>query len=72
VNGLREEWQDRVVILQVDVNQRENRPLIEEHSGQFTPTFVLFDSLGKEVWRASGTINAGEVRQLVTTLPEVG
>jgi len=70
VNGLREEWRDQVVILQVDVNRGENRPLIEEYSGQFTPTFVLFDSLGKEVWRGSGSINALEVRQQVATLPE--
>ena len=69
MNGLREEWQGRVVILQVDVNRKENRPLVEEYSGQFTPTFVLNDSQGDEVWRSTGSLNASVVRQQVDTLP---
>jgi thioredoxin-related protein len=72
VDGLRQAWQDQVLVIQVDVNRRENRPLIEEHSGQFTPTFILFDAAGEEIWRRTGSINDDVVHQQAETLLNAG
>jgi thioredoxin-related protein len=62
VNGLQEEWGEQVLILQVNVNHKESRSLVEEFGGQFTPTFVLFDATGQEVWRATGRLDPSEAR----------
>ena len=64
MNGLREEWQDQVLVLQVDVNRKESKFFVEQYEGHFTPTFILFDAGGEAIWRSTGTLNAGEVRQL--------
>lgn len=63
VNGLRSELGDKVRIVQIDVHRKENRPLIERIGFRFTPTFVLYDEDGQEIWRASGGLNADEVRR---------
>ena len=63
VNGLRSEWGDDVQVIQIDLHRKENRSLIDRIGFRFTPTFVLYDESGQEVWRASGGLNAAEVRR---------
>ena len=63
VNGLQSEWGDDVQVIQIDVHRKENRSLIERIGFRFTPTFVLYDDSGQEIWRASGGLNATEVRR---------
>jgi len=72
VNGLKEEWAGSVQVLQVNIHDRENRALTERLNAQFTPTFVLFDASGQEVWRSVGQIDADEARVKVKDLEEVG
>ena len=67
VNGLRSEWGGEVRVVQIDVHRKENRSLIERIGFRFTPTFVLYDEDGEEVWRASGALNADEVRRLLAS-----
>jgi thioredoxin-related protein len=68
VNGLQEEWGEQVLVLQVNVNHKESRSLVEQFEGQFTPTFVLFDAAGQEVWRATGSIDPAEARRQASAL----
>lgn len=68
MNGLQEEWSDQVLVLQVNVNLKESRPLVEEYNGSFTPTFVLFNKDGEEIMRSTGSIDAVETRQMVSAL----
>ena len=70
MNGLEEEWAGSVEVVQVNIQDRENRALIERVGAQFTPTFVLFDGAGQEVWRSVGSINAGEVKDQVEAMKE--
>jgi hypothetical protein len=63
VNGLRNEWGDDVQVIQIDLHVKENRTFIDRIGFQFTPTFVLFDENSQEIWRASGGLNAAEVRR---------
>ena len=68
VSGLKEEWAGSVQVLQVNIQQRENRALTERLDAQFTPTFVLFDASGQEVWRSVGQVDADDVRERVAAL----
>ena len=63
VNGLRSEWGDDVQVVQIDVHRSENQALIDQIGFRFTPTFVLYDEDGREIWRASGGLSADEVRR---------
>ncbi len=63
MNGLRDEWGEQLLILQVNSNLKKNRSLVEEFEGQLTPTFILFDEAGQEVWRHTGPLNPAEVRR---------
>ena len=67
VNGLEEEWGDQVLVVQVDIHARENQTLLSRLDVQFTPTFVLYDLKGQEVWRSVGAIDAEEAREKVAT-----
>jgi thioredoxin-like negative regulator of GroEL len=67
VNGLREEWDDSVAIVQINIHRRANRDLVDRLGVRFTPTFVLFDD-GREVWRATGVPDAAAVRAQVEAL----
>lgn len=65
VNGLKEEWADDVLVVQLNIHQKANDRLIRQLDAQFTPTFVLLDKSGDEVWRQVGAIDAGEARRQV-------
>jgi thiol-disulfide isomerase/thioredoxin len=71
VNGLEEEWGDQVIVVQVDIHARENQTLLSNLDVQFTPTFVLYDLKGQEVWRSVGAIDAKEARRKVATIIDV-
>lgn len=71
VNGLEEEWGDQVLVVQVDIHGRENQTLLSDLDVQFTPTFVLYDLKGQEVWRSVGAIDAVEARGKVATVIDV-
>jgi thiol-disulfide isomerase/thioredoxin len=68
VNGLEEEWGDSVQVVQVKIQDKENQALIERLDAIYTPTFVLFDAAGQEVWRSVGQIDADEVKDRVKNL----
>ncbi len=65
VNGLKEEWADDVLVLQLNIHQKANEQLVRQLNAQFTPTFVLLDESGDEVWRHVGVIDATEARRQV-------
>jgi thioredoxin-related protein len=68
VNGLKDEWGDQVLVVQVDIHARENRTLLSNLDVQFTPTFVLYNLNGQEVWRSVGTIDEVKAREKVATV----
>jgi thiol-disulfide isomerase/thioredoxin len=70
VKRLQKEWVGSVQVLQVNINDREGKAFLDGLGVRFTPTFVLFDDEGQEVWRSVGQINAGEVKEQVAALQE--
>lgn len=53
---------DKVRIIKVDVDK--NNTLAMQYSIQSVPTLMIFKR-GKQVWRQSGVINAGELNKIV-------
>jgi hypothetical protein len=62
VNGLKEEFPDRLSVVSVDVQSSLGKELSREY-GSFTPTFVFLDPEGEELWRMVGILDAEKVRQ---------
>lgn len=53
---------DKVRIVKVDVDK--NNALAMQYSIQSVPTLIIFKN-GKQMWRQSGVINAGELNKIV-------
>ena len=53
---------DKVRIVKVDVDK--NNALVMQYSIQSVPTLMIFKN-GKQMWRQSGVINAGELNKIV-------
>jgi len=52
----------------LNVQDPAAKPLLNELGFRYTPTFILFDGAGNEVWRATGSINPDEVNQQLDAL----
>lgn len=65
MDGLEKEFPDQLEIIRVDVQSDLGNELAREY-GSFTPTFVLFDPQGEELWRVIGSLDAERVRQSLT------
>jgi thioredoxin-related protein len=63
VDRLAAEWGDDVVVLRVNVQEPAAQPLLAELNFRFTPTFILFDGDGREIWRTNGVIDPDEVNE---------
>ena len=65
VNGLEEEMGEELTVLRVDIFSPGGDELKQRYSVRTTPTFVLFDGNGEEVFRQIGTLDAEKIRELV-------
>jgi len=69
VDGIEEEHRGRLTVIRINVQEAEFRPLLARYNFQFTPTFILFDSEGRELLRSVGSINAEEIRRALVVVP---
>ena len=53
VDGLERDWAEGQVI-RLDITTPVGREFGERHGFEFTPTFILFDGMGKEIGRWRG------------------
>lgn len=65
MDGLENEYPEQLEIIRVDVQSELGHELAREY-GSFTPTFVIFDPQGEELWRVVGSLDAERVRQSLT------
>ncbi len=56
VKSLESEIGDRAQVLRLNVQDGLSVPLMREFNAFTTPTFIVFNDLGQEVWRQTGTI----------------
>lgn len=62
MDGLEREMGERLSVVRVNVHDAVGRQVGEAIGWEFTPTFVLFDPHGREIWRGVGGLNPAAVR----------
>jgi len=61
VKSLQSEVGDRAQVMRLNVQDSLSLPLMREYNAFSTPTFIVVNDLGQEVWRQSGSIlNKGD------------
>lgn len=65
MNGLKQELTGKLIVLKVDVNSAAGREVSARIGSRMTPTFILYDAAGVELWREFGSLDAQRVRSAV-------
>jgi len=68
VNGIEQDYQDRLRVVHLDARDANNREIAAQIGVQMTPTYVLFDAQGSEVWRSMGVVNRPQFDTTVAAL----
>jgi thioredoxin-related protein len=63
VNGIEREFKGRLTVIHVDILDPVGKEVGRHFDFKYTPTFILFNSEGKELWRTMGAINPADVRR---------
>ena len=61
VDGLEGQDQGKLIVLRVDIQSATGQALAPRFDFQYTPTFIFFNSQGKELWRSIGQLDANQV-----------
>lgn len=61
MDGIEQEWAGRLRVIRLNVQEPVGRALAPELGFRVTPTFILFDAAGQEVWRSVGQIDPAQV-----------
>jgi thioredoxin-related protein len=69
VDGIEREHSGRLKVIRLNVQEPHSQSLMERFDFQFTPTFILLNGDGKEIWRLIGSIDPQKVRQSLADLP---
>lgn len=62
VDRLEKELRGKLVVRRVDIQSAEGSKLANEFGIELTPTFIFFDTAGKEQWRNVGQVDAVRLR----------
>lgn len=68
MEGLQITWGEQVQVVQLNVHDSDAQPVLAQLGFRFTPTFILLNGSGSEVWRTTGVIDANEVQQEVANI----
>lgn len=69
VDGIEEKYRDQLTILRLNIQDATSQPYLDRYNFQYTPTFILLDANGVEIWRRIGSIDAAEIDRLIASLP---
>lgn len=65
VDGLEKELSGKIIFIRLNIQDNVGRELAPVYNFQYTPTFILFDAQGNELWRRVGGLDVERVRQSV-------
>jgi len=65
VDGIEKEWNGKLKVVRINVQDDVGRELAPVYDFEYTPTYIFFDGQGREVWRMIGEINPQQVRDSV-------
>ena len=63
VDRIEAEYQGRLLVVRLNVQEPAGRELGQHYKFNYTPTFIFFDAQGDELWRSVGNIDQEQVRQ---------
>lgn len=66
VDGIEQEHGEALQVVRLNIQETVAQVVAEHFDYQFTPTFILFDSSGKELFRSVGSIDPVQVRQALS------
>lgn len=62
MNGLETEFGAALIVLRVDISDPAGQQVSLRYGSRTTPTFILLDGSGSEIWRQVGGLDADQVR----------
>ena len=65
VNGIKEEFEDNLIVIKIDIQSVTGAKLTSMYGSRVSPTFILLDGLGEEMWRSIGAIDPARVRESI-------
>lgn len=65
MDGLEKEFANGLRVVKLDYLSPAGEELAFVYNYSITPTFILFDGEGNEVWRASGIVDADIIRGFI-------
>jgi len=68
VDGIERQHAGELMVVRVNVQDASSRPWLERFAFRVTPTFVLLDGQGEEVWRSVGSIDAAQIAAVIQGL----
>lgn len=69
VDGIENQHADDLNVIRVNVQDEAMRPLMKTYAFQFTPTFILFDPGGDEIFRTVGAIDPEAIDKALSSIP---
>jgi len=55
------------VVIRLDIHTTVGKQIAEEYDFQYTPTFILFNGFGEEVWRMRLNIDESRLAEFLET-----
>jgi thiol-disulfide isomerase/thioredoxin len=65
VDRLEQEMSDRLLVVRLNVQDSAHSTVINEFQVRATPTFILLDPGGVEIWRSIGSIDPEVIDKMV-------
>lgn len=65
VDGLERELAGQLIIIRLNIQETVGRELAPVYRFEYTPTFILFDAQGNELWREVGGLDVERVRDSI-------
>lgn len=65
MDGLEKELGQKLNVVRVNIQDPVGRELAPVYNFEYTPTYIFFDSQGRELWRSIGEIDPQRVRDSV-------
>jgi thiol-disulfide isomerase/thioredoxin len=67
VDGIEEEFKGQLIVQHVNVQDSIGKSLAKKYGFLATPTFILFNEKGVEVWRSIGGIDKMKIAQFLVS-----
>ncbi len=68
MDGLEADLGEQAQVVRINIHDEAAQSLLTQLDFEFSPTFILFDGEGNEVWREQGSLDTDAVKQEVAAL----